>query len=445
VWKLQPLGGGSVSSLVIDAPGSCSVDPSGQWTYEAGLLKTAEMMCLTGPAGSYSHRRGDGWPAVTLEPCSSNSTTGRQHWIRDSTNRYHLSGNGSLCLNGFEPYTPPTTKLQVYPCSPQPSTNEQFTIASNGSLVSAKGGCVRRRTTEIETVQLNATVWHTLNTSAVAPGNYPPLHPGMPSQREAPKHYQKTLLLYHNGHETSTCSPNYDGVIDYFNEIGYDTMEFNMPLIGCNMHPGVPHGHQWFQQWEARGVHTMRYFIEPVVLAINYAETLGYTHFVMLGLSGGGWSTTLAAAIDPRIQLSFPTAGSVPFELKTGPYAGSDTGDYEQLVSRPIYSICDYTCMYVLAALEASRAQLQLLHEWDPCCFRGQGRHPQIRAYNSHVQTMLLCAQGGFMATAVTAGDFHEVNVRDKVNVAFFIEALRRGGHVKQSVFANVPFNLLAQ
>eukprot|EP01047_Picozoa_sp_COSAG01_P099493 COSAG01_NODE_29498_length_635_cov_0.951583_1_plen_195_part_10 len=155
VWKLQPLGGGSVSSLVIDAPGSCSVDPSGQWTYEAGLLKTAEMMCLTGPAGSYSHRRGDGWPAVTLEPCSSNSTTGRQHWVRDSTNRYHLSGNGSLCLNGFEPYTPPTTKLQVYPCSPQTSTNEQFTIASNGSLVSAKGGCVRRRTTEIETVQID--------------------------------------------------------------------------------------------------------------------------------------------------------------------------------------------------------------------------------------------------------------------------------------------------
>ena len=39
-----------------------------------------------------------------------------------------------------------------------------------------------------------------------------------------------------------------------------------------------------------------------------------------------GWSTTLAAAVDPRIQLSFPTAGSVPFDLKVGPYRGSDTG-----------------------------------------------------------------------------------------------------------------------
>ena len=101
-------------------------------------------------------------------------------------------------------------------------------------------------------VPMNATVWHTLNTSAVAPGNYPPLAPGMPSQRNPPAHFQKTLLLYHvrrrpvlpfrlrgshgagacaqNGHETSTCSPNYDGVVDYFNQIGLDVMEFNMPV-----------------------------------------------------------------------------------------------------------------------------------------------------------------------------------------------------------------------
>lgn len=44
------------------------------------------------------------------------------------------------------------------------------------------------------------------------------------------------------------------------------------------------------------GVHTIKYFIEPVVLAINYATSvLGYKRIVMLGLSGGGWSTTLAS------------------------------------------------------------------------------------------------------------------------------------------------------
>ena len=44
--------------------------------------------------------------------------------------------------------------------------------------------------------------------------------------------------------------------------------------------------------------------------------------------------------------------------------AGADRGDYEQLQQRPIYGICDYTCMYVLAALEKERTQVQILHEW---------------------------------------------------------------------------------
>ena len=48
------------------------------------------------------------------------------------------------------------------------------------------------------------------------------------------------------------------------------------------------------------------------VLSINSALSIGYKHVVLFGLSGGGWSTTVAAAIDPRISLSIPIAGSVP-------------------------------------------------------------------------------------------------------------------------------------
>jgi dienelactone hydrolase len=60
-------------------------------------------------------------------------------------------------------------------------------------------------------------------------------------------------------------------------------------------------------------VSSMKFFVEPVILAINYAKTLGYKRIVMVGLSGGGWTTTVAAAIDPRIDLSIPVAGSLPF------------------------------------------------------------------------------------------------------------------------------------
>lgn len=72
------------------------------------------------------------------------------------------------------------------------------------------------------------------------------------------------------------------------------------------------------------------------------------------------------------------TAGSVPFALKIGAYGGSDKGDYEQLAARPIYSVCNYTCMYVLAGLEPERVQVQILHENDPCCYRAEGRHGNV-------------------------------------------------------------------
>ena len=66
----------------------------------------------------------------------------------------------------------------------------------------------------------------------------------------APQGITDTLILYHNGHETATCTPNYDGVVDYFNRLGYDVMELMMPLIGCNQayQYGNPKSHYWFQQ-----------------------------------------------------------------------------------------------------------------------------------------------------------------------------------------------------
>ena len=48
----------------------------------------------------------------------------------------------------------------------------------------------------------------------------------------------------------------------------------------------------------------------------------------MIGLSGGGWTTTLYAAIDPRVRLSFPVAGTLPDYLRLG--RPGDKGDWEQ-------------------------------------------------------------------------------------------------------------------
>ena len=104
----------------------------------------------------------------------------------------------------------------------------------------------------------------------------------------------------------------------------------------------------------------MKFFLEPIILTINYAtEVLKYDKIVMMGLSGGGWSTTIAAAVDPRIQLSMPTAGSIPCEFK------HTSWDYEQWGPCGIKNKqgdpgpkwpANYTEMYVMAALVSSQA-----------------------------------------------------------------------------------------
>lgn len=50
-----------------------------------------------------------------------------------------------------------------------------------------------------------------------------------------------------------------------------------------NEQHGYPTSHQWFAQWEAKGDYTIRYFLEPVALSVNYAVKLGYKHIYMMG------------------------------------------------------------------------------------------------------------------------------------------------------------------
>lgn len=65
-----------------------------------------------------------------------------------------------------------------------------------------------------------------------------------------------------------------------------------------------------------------RPFLEPVVACVNHLMRISdeETNVVMIGLSGGGWTTHMAVAIDVRICLSFPVAGLIRFifESATG-------------------------------------------------------------------------------------------------------------------------------
>ena len=91
----------------------------------------------------------------------------------------------------------------------------------------------------------------------------------------------------------------------------------------------------------------------------------------MIGISGGGWTTTLAAAIDPRIKISISVADSLPLYLRTPPCAAPDEPVTSSRIDPSLLSIADYLDLYVLGSYGRGRAHLQVLNQYDPCCFAG--------------------------------------------------------------------------
>lgn len=289
----------------------------------------------------------------------------------------------------------------------------------------------------------NSTVFYTLNTSGIAPIEYPPISPPQfPEELLPPVKIGKVLVLMHEGHDDdcSTCFADYDGTVDFLNQLGYDVMYFHMPGWGCSPLniPGYncENGHTPLQFFADKGAKVLRLFLEPVVRAINYGtDVLGYDTIVMMGLSGGGWTTTMMGAIDPRIDLSIPIAGSVPCDF------AHTSWDFEQLCNQTWYQNVNYTNLYVLAANEPDRASVQVLHEADPCCFHACHRHDRIRMYNQYVQN----TAGGAFGTVATVGNAHEVNIRDKVVVAHLLDTVRLNGKVTQTDVNNLPYNTLKE
>jgi hypothetical protein len=133
----------------------------------------------------------------------------------------------------------------------------------------------------------------------------------------------------------------------------------------------------------------IRYFLEPTFISLNYLETQSrsgqfpnYRAFHMVGLSGGGWTTTVCAAIDPRIACSFSVAGTIPLYLRSG----GSVGDREQF-EPSFYDIAGYPDLYILGAQGKGRKQTQIVIRADDCCF-GQAQHDAVSTHMTYDDAM---------------------------------------------------------
>ncbi len=82
----------------------------------------------------------------------------------------------------------------------------------------------------------------------------------------------------------------------------------------------------------------------------------------------------LAAALDPRIDLSLAVSDSLPSHRRT---LAQDVGDWEQF-EPDLYRVAGYPDLYALAAVGEGRRFVQIHNERDPCCFASREVPPYV-------------------------------------------------------------------
>ena len=225
----------------------------------------------------------------------------------------------------------------------------------------------------------------------------------------------KKLIIYHQGHAEQDFLDDKD-TIEQFLDNGFSVLMFSMPGKGMNNEPILEferfgklrlNSHNHFNLIDGEYLHPIKFFVEPIIVSINYMEeNYDYDDYYMVGLSGGGWTTTLYSAIDDRISKNYSIAGSFPLYMK------SDTknfGDYEQNIPE-LYNIANYEEMYTLASFGTDRHSVQIFIYNDPCCY--QAELYEKFPYGDAIQNKLdmLNGEGKFSVFLDNTTNKHEVS-----------------------------------
>jgi hypothetical protein len=198
------------------------------------------------------------------------------------------------------------------------------------------------------------------------------------------------LVILNPGH---TCTIKSDAEHKYgieeaitgLTEAGFDVLAVFMPHVSdtsCNLDHcrvmNTPLG-----EGEHPAAYGLRFFLEPEIISLNYLlQSNKYSDINMVGLSGGGWTTNLLAAVDERIKYSFNVAGSMPLYYRTG----GSMGDVEQFMPEFYGDLAGYPDIYVLDSYGKGRKHIQILNRNDDCCF-GQKQHDPGRSWDTDLRT----------------------------------------------------------
>lgn len=233
------------------------------------------------------------------------------------------------------------------------------------------------------------------------------------------------LIIYHGGHDGDFIIAK--DLISFFLQKGFSVIGMSMPLEGANNNPVVELEHigkvqltfhDQLKLLKMKSGHPVQLFLTPVAVVLNYTQSFGYESTCMTGVSGGGWTTTMYAALDPRITRSYPAAGTLPLHLRedrkrtNSAQRPADWGDYEQTIPE-LQSMANYLDLYILGSLGEHRKQLQIINKHDPCCFGGETFKAYEGAVNDRVRSL---GDGSFAVFLDTKNRTHSIS-GDAMNV----------------------------
>ena len=223
------------------------------------------------------------------------------------------------------------------------------------------------------------------------------------------------LLVYQGGHDGDFIIAK--DLIAFFLKNGFGVLALSMPLEMPNNQPVVELErigkiqltfHDQFKFLKMKAGQPVQLFLTPITVCLNHLQPRGYQSIYMTGVSGGGWTTTIYAALDPRITRSYPVAGSLPLHLRedrdraNSAQRGADWGDYEQSIPE-LYAMANYLDLYILSSLGPGRKQLQILNKYDPCCLAGES----FRSYEGVVNDRVKALGGGTFAVFLDTKNRH--------------------------------------
>ncbi|MBI3929678.1 MAG: hypothetical protein HY319_29325 [Armatimonadetes bacterium] len=228
------------------------------------------------------------------------------------------------------------------------------------------------------------------------------------------------VVIFHGGHED--VFEHRDAIRGLLAE-GHSVVAMDMPLCGRNPRPMVEvpgFGPIWLllhdQLWLLPGEGApQRFFLGPVAAVTNHLEGK-YRRIAMAGFSGGGWATTVYSALDPRIERSYPVAGSLPLFLRDW---AREAGDREQW-DPDFYRLANYLELYVMAASGKGRRQVQMLNQYDDWSFYGV----RWKIYAEPVDNLVrqLKSGGEFKVSVDTATRAHALS---PLHLQWILEDLR--------------------